>query len=552
MINRFSFSFNGYNQYDGNKEYIAEFTDLGRLNILIGKNNAGKSTALNAVESVFNDDSDLNKFEKKLIISVHANYIKNSEWRNYVKEFEINSTSETIVDIVLKNTDGETGTFCNDEPVKLDAEHWYQKIKLRRLSADRDVFKELDTEYVFGKDLCLSRNGNGATTLIQRTLNLTSKNPSKIKNDLLKELNKIVMPDTEFIDITTRKHDTSDGDLKDRWEIFLTEDGKDPYALSNYGSGMKTVILVLLNLIIMPNEIDTPKNNIIFQFEELENNLHPSMQRRLIDYVYRYAVENECCIFITTHSSVPINMFYGKKDVRIYHICKEEKTTKISKIESSDEERNILDDLGMKASDILQSNGIIWVEGPSDRIYLEKWLSIYTKNKDLKFIEGKDYQYMYYGGRLLSHYTVNEELANLINILTINRNAAILIDSDKRKEDDDINDTKKRIGKEFRDNNGLVWITDGKEIENYLTYTLLNDTFSDSIPNSIFNKYMPFDEFIKKHTNEESKKCFKSGKVTFSHMVCEKMNDSNWIEPDLKLNTKIEELYNKIKTWNSN
>lgn len=29
-----------------------------------------------------------------------------------------------------------------------------------------------------------------------------------------------------------------------------------------------------------------------------------------------------------------------------------------------------LDDLGVKASDLLQANGIIWVEGPSDRAYI--------------------------------------------------------------------------------------------------------------------------------------------------------------------------------------
>ena len=33
---------------------------------------------------------------------------------------------------------------------------------------------------------------------------------------------------------------------------------------------------------------------------------------------------------------------------------------------------DVLDDLGAKASDIFQSNGIIWVEGPSDRIYIKK------------------------------------------------------------------------------------------------------------------------------------------------------------------------------------
>ena len=33
----------------------------------------------------------------------------------------------------------------------------------------------------------------------------------------------------------------------------------------------------------------------------------------------------------------------------------------------------MLNDLDVRASDLLQSNGIIWVEGPSDRIYIKRW-----------------------------------------------------------------------------------------------------------------------------------------------------------------------------------
>ena len=32
---------------------------------------------------------------------------------------------------------------------------------------------------------------------------------------------------------------------------------------------------------------------------------------------------------------------------------------------------HILDDLEARASDLLQANGIVWVEGPSDRIYFK-------------------------------------------------------------------------------------------------------------------------------------------------------------------------------------
>lgn len=65
----------------------------------------------------------------------------------------------------------------------------------------------------------------------------------------------------------------------------------------------------------------------------------------------------------------------------------------------------LLNDLDVRASDILQSNGIIWVEGPSDRVYIKHWLEILGSG-DIE--EGRDYQFLYYGGRLLSHYTTEK------------------------------------------------------------------------------------------------------------------------------------------------
>lgn len=49
-------------------------------------------------------------------------------------------------------------------------------------------------------------------------------------------------------------------------------------------------------------------------------------------------------------------------------------------------------------------------------------------------------------GRLLSHYTM-KEADDMINVLMTNRNAAILIDSDKRTKNSRINDTKKNTGR---------------------------------------------------------------------------------------------------------
>jgi putative ATP-dependent endonuclease of the OLD family len=56
-----------------------------------------------------------------------------------------------------------------------------------------------------------------------------------------------------------------------------------------------------------------------------------------------------------------------------------------------------------------------------------------------------------------------------ISILNANRNAIILIDSDKKNQQTHVNPTKKRIKQEFERLNSLCWVAKGREIENYIS-----------------------------------------------------------------------------------
>jgi hypothetical protein len=94
-------------------------------------------------------------------------------------------------------------------------------------------------------------------------------------------LNKIYKSDSFFTNIICQQH-TSDS----KWEIYLEEEEKGLIALSESGSSHKTILLVLINIILLPKKNN--KKNIsdyIFAFEELENNLHPSLLRRLLSYL---------------------------------------------------------------------------------------------------------------------------------------------------------------------------------------------------------------------------------------------------------------------------
>ena len=195
----------------------------------------------------------------------------------------------------------------------------------------------------------------------------------------------------------------------------------------------------------------------------------------------------------------------------------------------------------VRASDLFQSNGIIWVEGPSDRIYINRWLQVFC---DSKFIEGSDYQFLYYGGKLLSHYSADEKTqADLINILTTNQNAAIIIDSDRKKKSSRINATKVRVRDEFSRINGFCWITQGKEIENYIPAAAINEKYGSRL-NDI-GQYELFPEYIGRVM-----KNFSSQKVPFSKGIVEHITNENSRQM-LDLEKQIRKLYETIQKWNN-
>ena len=265
------------------------------------------------------------------------------------------------------------------------------------------------------------------------------------------------------------------------------------------------------------------------------NGYHPFSKH----YLYDYAIRENVTLFLTTHSHVAINCYFDKEQASIYHIEKVEGNARVKRIESYLDKARILSDLDVKASDILQSNGIIWVEGPSDRIYIKRWIEIFTDNR---FVEGQHYQFLYYGGRLLSQYSAQED-TQLISILTTNRNAAIVIDSDKRNQQVRINETKKRVIGEFKDLNMFHWITKGKEIENYIPVDAVQEmTGADGLAQCA--QYELFPNYI-----EEYYRNFSNRKVPFANQVTPYITKIN-SEKMYDLEIKIKELYNCISKWN--
>ena len=555
------------------KEHFVGFESIDNLNILIGQNNVGKSTLLQSIELLLNkkikdqyvtentviefsfcpDETDIRSV---FMNNVSGGYIGGNHYE-FGKNFIGKSLSYTyqpippfgqeqcslsdIINEVAEKVEynkripefGELGGKFLDRKIR--------QLKLVKLVADRNLIPEIQLS-----QRIVHEDGVGATNLLRQYLNVASLPNEVVEKDILDALNQIMRPETQFDRIMCQEVTKTDRG-ESEWEILLVnENGKIP--ISSSGSGLRTVLLVLIKLFLETrdnifSDFKESVKNSIFIFEELENNLHPAIQRNLFDFLYRWSIEYETHIFLTTHSTVPINMFSGKSHVTLTHIKKEENKIITNSTLSYIESEDILMSLGVRASDILQSNAVIWVEGPSDRVYINRWIELYS-NGELR--ENVHYQILFYGGRLLSHLTGKlDNSSELIQLFRANLHSIIVIDSDKTSSNKRINKTKQRIKKEFNNNKAIVWITKGKEIENYLSKKIFYNRYNI---NRQIGQYDKIEEFLNLNCKKNQGTYYSRNKVSESIENSKIMNIEDLKVLDLE--EQIKKITNQIMIWN--
>lgn len=477
------------------------FSILERVNVIIGRNNSGKSSLIDLIEYAINPSSErLLKLGHKNVTpevrfsfelstqDISSHFSPNTSGGQIPgvnhQVYGLQSVGKTMVAKIeqggIHSISNANNIFpgipknLNDDYCEKIAHSHGNPLKgyfLRKLFAERDIVPETQSD----SNLVVSETGAGATQMIQSFLNHSHRDRSIVEEKLLGALNEIFNPDSNFERITTRLEEGTN-----KWEIYLYESRKGGWIpLSKSGSGLKTIILVLANLFLVPVvEKNTSLEGYIFAFEELENNLHPALQKRLFEYLYRQSLDRKTCLIFTTHSNVVIDLFANKKDAQLLHVKHNGEFASVYRVDSYSSKKDVLNDLEFRASDLLQSNGIVWVEGPSDRTYFNKWIEVYT-NGALR--EGIHYQCVIYGGALKSHLSADDpsEIQKAIAVFNVNRNAILLTDSDKDTSHSKLKKTVLRLKDEFEQwDSSLFFVTEGREIENYLPVLAVRETFS--------------------------------------------------------------------------
>lgn len=325
-------------------------------------------------------------------------------------------------------------------------------------------------------------------------------------------------------------------------QMYLKESGISgpPIALENMGTGISELVILISTLV--NDLINDPNRPLQYFIEEPELHLHPGLLRRFLNLLRDFS---KIQFFISSHSNVVLDSFCKDQD-RVFLFSQDENGACIAvPCVKLIEQHQILDSLGMTGSSLLQANCIIWIEGPSDRLYIRHWLSYVNP----ELCEGSDYAFAFYGGKLLYHLSFEmdndtETLQDFLSMIEVCRFSAVIMDKDIAPNEplDAIRETKKRIEVESKNDpmHRLALFSNGREIENDIPIEIirkaikeLTDQPDETIQNITLSGNMRYPEEIVRQlclSDEESRELKRKleNKVTFARKVLLAFIDSGY------------------------
>jgi len=197
-----------------------------------------------------------------------------------------------------------------------------------------------------------------------------------------------------YPDITNLWSEAISEDILTKSKPFIRELSEKRY-FESLGKGIHQILIILTHLLQL-------KENYTLMIEEPELFIHPQLQKNLYGIIQRFLPFHQ--IFITTHSPFILNSHDDNSS--IHQIVKLNNASSVKNVKKS-KLTEVIQELGVRPSDILMNNGFLLVEGERDIRLFKKLFKEIIKKKHIEIIpfSGKDKLHYYADHDIISNLT---------------------------------------------------------------------------------------------------------------------------------------------------
>jgi putative ATP-dependent endonuclease of OLD family len=375
-----------------------ELQDIGDLTVLIGTNSSGKSNILEAIFVFFNEfepsiERNVGTIDDYVWFDRDSSVPVELKFTFEVDKDELSRILPAEISDQLTVGDKNTVEITRDIQGKPQASMWLTrevKVNDEILIRDRkfvfkrkkEVVEEVSpkkpptdlsgtvlqniSHEIKGIFKLISAARNAPSTPTGISMRSTYLQPSVLTDltNLGQTIGRPRQEEIKWIDIdqNVRKACRNVDDMRIMGSrVAIREKESDMYfPIEATGGGYQEVAGLICQLF--------KEGNVIIGIEEPELHLHPELARQFFSVIKELSSKNQ--IFVTTHSTV----FVDQVDLKnTWVVRKDRKETKVFRVKGSAELENILHELGHRPSDLFYANGVMFVEGFTEKVVFPIW-----------------------------------------------------------------------------------------------------------------------------------------------------------------------------------